>query len=140
MANTGLTAAGNPVVQDAGLPSVETLSQTVGSAGTADLIPASVNDGQGLLLHSLTMSSSAAGNPAANFQVVDTVDDSSGNEYGALHIAMNSGGDAQNVAVRFDLEGTQVAPGDKVTLTNGGAGGTTALRQVTAVISFTVLA
>jgi hypothetical protein len=94
----------------------------------------------GLLLHSLTMSSSAAGNPAANFQVVDTVDDTSGNEYGALHIAMNSTGDAQNVAAPFTLEGTQVAAGDAVTLTNGGAGGTTALRQVTAVITFTVLA
>ena len=139
MSNQGFTAAGNPVVKDTGLPSVQTASQTVGSAGSADLIPAATNVA-GLLLHSLTMSSSAAGNPAANFQATDTVTDSSGNEYGGLHIAMNSGGDAQNVAAPFNLEGTQVAAGDAVTLTNGGAGGTTALRQVTAVITFTVLA
>jgi hypothetical protein len=139
MSNTGFTAAGNPVVKDTGLPSVVTASATVGSGLTKVLIPASTNVA-GLLLHSLTMSSDAGGNPASNFQATDQVVDDSGNVYGAINIAMNMNGDAQNVGLPFDLEGTQVAAGENVTLENGGAGGTTALRQVTAVISFTVLA
>jgi hypothetical protein len=137
--NAGFIAAGNPVVQDAGLPSVQTLSVTAGSGATKVLIPASLNVA-GLLLHSLTMSSDAGGNPASNFQATDQVEDDSGNVYGAVNIAMNMNGDAQNVGLPFDLEGTQVTAGENVSLINGGAGGTTALRQVTAVIAFTVLA
>lgn len=133
-----MAAAGNPVVKDTGLPSVQTAELTEGSGNSGYLIPASAN-AAGLLLHSLTMSSDAGGNPAANFQATDQVVDDSGNVYGALNIAMNMNGDAQNVAAPFNLEGTQVAAGDGVKLINGGAGGTTALRQVTAIISYTVL-
>jgi hypothetical protein len=133
-----LAAAGNPVVKDTGLPSVVTASVTAGSGVTKVLIPAATNVA-GLLLHKLTMSADAGGNPASNFQATDEVQDDSGNVYGALNIAMNMNGDAQNVAAPFDLEGTLVAAGENVSLINGGAGGTTALRQVTAVITFTVL-
>lgn len=139
MSNQGFTAAGNPVVKDTGLPSVVTAAITAGSGVTKILIPASQNVA-GLLLHKLTMSASAAGNPSSNFQVTDEVVDDSGNVYGALNVSMNMNGDAQNPGLPFDLEGTQVAAGENVSLINGGAGGTTALRQVTAVITFTVLA
>lgn len=135
---SAMAAAGNPVVKDTGLPSVVTASVTAGSGQTETLIPASVNTA-GLLLHNLTMSADAGGNPSANFQATDQVVDDGGNVYGALNIAMNQNGDAQNVGLPFILEGTQVAAGENVKLINGGAGGTTALRQVTAVITYTVL-
>lgn len=136
MGHVGSTSA--PAVKDTGLISVTPFSETAGSGATKILIPAATNVA-GLLLWYATLSADAGGNPASNFQVTDQIVDDTGFVWHAVNIAMNMGGDAQNVPLGIDLKGAMVPPGNAVSLVNGGAGGTTALRQVTAVLLATIL-
>jgi hypothetical protein len=119
---------------------IQAASVSIGSAGSAQLIPASAN---GARLLSLVISSIAvtpAVNLAASWVVEDVVHDSNGTQYLAAEIGLPAG--APWVAVssaELDEGGIVVPAGVIVRLLNGGAAGTTSLRRCSASATYIIL-
>lgn len=116
--------------------------KTIGSGASVTLIPGSVNL-KGVVMSSLSVSADAveptAGTIANSFQVQDTVTDDAGNSYLRLNVGLCPGGKQVNPDLEQDMGGIVIPPGATLTLNNGGAGGTTALRQCSATVIYSIL-
>lgn len=121
---------------------IRTACVTIGSGGSVTIIPGSVNL-KGVILSSLSISADAveptAGPIASSFQVQDTVTDSTGDSYLRLNVGLCTGGKQVNPVISQDMSGRVVPPGATLTLNNGGAGGTLALRQCSATVVYSIL-
>jgi hypothetical protein len=122
---------------------IQSASVSIGSGGTVALILAAANV-KGVRLISLTISSGATsvggGGLAVSFLVEDTVTDSASIQYGAVEIGMGSASNGQAVnSATFDLAGIVLAAGQSLSLNNGGAAGTGALRRCSATVIYSIL-
>lgn len=127
---------------EAAIPGAKTASKTIGSGNSVDLVHAADNP-NGLRLWSASISSCASGSDAeltSSFMVEDTITDDTGVQYLACQVGMGqgAGGSAPN-GIPQDLGGIMVPAGAALTLNNGGAGGTSALRQCSATVLYQVV-
>ena len=127
---------------EAAIPGAKTASKTIGSGGMVNLVDAADNP-NGLRLWTASISSCAAGSDAelsSSFMVEDTITDSGGTQYLACQVGMGQGaGGATPNGIPQDLGGIMVPGGVDLILNNGGAGGTTALRQCSATVLYQVV-
>jgi hypothetical protein len=121
---------------------IRSACQTIGSGNSVTLIPGSANL-KGIVLSSLSISADAvepaAGPIASSFQAQDTVTDSAGNAYLRLNVGLCPGGKQVTPDLEQDMGGIVIPPGATLTLNNGGAGGTSALRQCSATVIYSIL-
>lgn len=121
---------------------VQSACVNVGSGGSVVIIPASANK-LGVALSSAAISADAveptAGPIANSFQVFDTITDSAGNSYLELNVGLSVGGKQVTPSLPLDLGGIIVPPGASLSLNNGGAGGTVALRQCSATVIYSII-
>jgi hypothetical protein len=112
---------------------------SIGSGNTAVLIPASVNV-IGVQIQTLVLSSGAnAATPSGAFLVEDNVTDSDGNQYLGVEIGLCSTGGQDTDSATAPEENIVVPAGASLSVNNGGAGGSGALRRCTATVVYTIL-
>lgn len=111
-----------------------TASASIGSGSTLVLIPASQNK-IGLWVQSLSLSSGANSGPiGSSFLVEDTITDNMGNQYLAVEIGLPTAGGVAHNSVPHTPPGTLIPAGAALSINNGGAGGTGALRRCSATV------
>jgi hypothetical protein len=133
-----LQAPGNPVVHDQGVLDLQPANATAPYGDTVDLVTSAENPA-GLLLWSASISSGAAGDPAAPWQATDSIQDTDGNVYLQCQLAQqNTGGQVVN-SIEQDMKGITIPVGVGLVLVNGGAGTNDVLRQCVATIIFSQL-
>lgn len=117
-------------------------SASIGSGNSATLIQASANV-KGIQLWSLSISSVAAessgGAINGAFTVEDQVLDTHSTQYLATEIGLTPFGKQVTSNLSQDMSGIVVPAGAGLTLTNGGAGGTNALRRCSATVVYSML-
>jgi hypothetical protein len=121
---------------------IQVASASIGSGGSKVLVPASANI-KGVRLISLSIASGACENdngPIANsFLVEDTVTDSAGNQYLATEVGLTPFGKQFSMGIAQDMAGIVIPAGASLSVNNGGAGGTNALRRCSATAVYSIL-